>query len=129
MHLGAESSETCNTYNMLKLTRHLFGWLPSADLMDFYERGLYNHILASQELGDRRRDLLLPAQAGRVQDVLDAERRLLVLRRDRYGESTARYTDAIYFARRPDAVRQPVHTLGADVARTGARAPAGDAIP
>ena len=28
--LGAESSETCNTYNMLKLTRHLFAWAPSA---------------------------------------------------------------------------------------------------
>jgi uncharacterized protein len=48
-HLGAESSETCNTYNMLKLTRHIFGWAPSAAAMDFYERGLYNHILASQD--------------------------------------------------------------------------------
>lgn len=48
-HLGASSSETCNTYNMLKLTRHLFSWEPSAGLMDFYERGLYNHILASQD--------------------------------------------------------------------------------
>jgi len=48
-HLGAESSETCNTYNMLKLTRHLFAWTPSAAAMDFYERGLYNHILASQD--------------------------------------------------------------------------------
>jgi len=48
-HLGASSSETCNTYNMLKLTRHLFSWEPSATLMDFYERGLYNHILASQD--------------------------------------------------------------------------------
>jgi DUF1680 family protein len=47
--LGAESSETCNTYNMLKLTRHLFTWAPSAALMDYYERGLYNHILASQD--------------------------------------------------------------------------------
>jgi hypothetical protein len=46
-HLGASSSETCNTYNMLKLTRHLFAWSPSAETMDFYERGLYNHILAS----------------------------------------------------------------------------------
>jgi uncharacterized protein len=48
-HLGTSSSETCNTYNMLKLTRHLFSWAPSAQLMDFYERGLYNHILASQD--------------------------------------------------------------------------------
>ncbi len=48
-HLGASASETCNTYNMLKLTRHLFSWAPSAALMDFYERGLFNHILASQD--------------------------------------------------------------------------------
>jgi hypothetical protein len=48
-HLSAETTETCNTYNMLKLTRLLFGWAPSAAAMDFYERALYNHILASQD--------------------------------------------------------------------------------
>ena len=48
-HLTAETAETCNTYNMLKLTRHLFAWNPSSQTMDFYERGLYNHILASQD--------------------------------------------------------------------------------
>jgi hypothetical protein len=48
-HLGAETAETCNTYNMLKLTRNLFEWEPSIRTMDFYERGLYNHILASQD--------------------------------------------------------------------------------
>ena len=48
-HLGASSAETCNTYNMLKLTRHIFEWSPSADAMDFYERGLFNHILPSQD--------------------------------------------------------------------------------
>jgi DUF1680 family protein len=47
--LDANTTETCNTYNMLKLTRHLFAWDPSAEIMDFYERGLYNHILASQD--------------------------------------------------------------------------------
>ncbi|HEU6449141.1 MAG TPA: beta-L-arabinofuranosidase domain-containing protein [Verrucomicrobiae bacterium] len=48
-HLSAETAETCNTYNMLKLTRHLFEWQPSAQEMDFYERALYNDILASQD--------------------------------------------------------------------------------
>jgi DUF1680 family protein len=48
-HLGAEGPETCNTYNMLKLTRHLFAWSPSAETMDFYERALVNHILGSQD--------------------------------------------------------------------------------
>jgi len=48
-HLGAEGPETCNTYNMLKLTRHVFSWAPSAESMDFYERALLNHILGSQD--------------------------------------------------------------------------------
>ncbi|MES2113223.1 MAG: beta-L-arabinofuranosidase domain-containing protein [Bacteroidota bacterium] len=46
--LTENTTETCNTYNMLKLTRHLFAMSPSAGLMDFYEKALYNHILASQ---------------------------------------------------------------------------------
>ncbi|MEJ5260613.1 MAG: beta-L-arabinofuranosidase domain-containing protein [Anaerohalosphaeraceae bacterium] len=43
-----DTTETCNTYNMLKLTRHLFAWEPKAETMDYYERALYNHILAHQ---------------------------------------------------------------------------------
>ncbi len=48
-HLSASAAETCCTYNMLKLTRHLFAWSPDAAEMDFYERALYNDILASQD--------------------------------------------------------------------------------
>jgi hypothetical protein len=48
-HMTAETAETCCTYNMLKLTRHLFEWSPDAAEMDYYERALYNHILASQD--------------------------------------------------------------------------------
>lgn len=48
-HLSPVSAETCNTHNMLKLTRHIFGWSASARAMDFYERALLNHILASQD--------------------------------------------------------------------------------
>ncbi|NLR80672.1 glycoside hydrolase family 127 protein [Chitinophaga eiseniae] len=46
--LTDNTTETCNTYNMLKLTRHLFALSPQARLMDYYEKALYNHILASQ---------------------------------------------------------------------------------
>lgn len=46
--LGANTCETCNSYNMLKLTKHLFQWDVRADQGDFYERVLLNHILASQ---------------------------------------------------------------------------------
>ena len=47
-HLSDNTCETCNTYNMLKLTRYLISWQPSQELGDYYERALYNHILASQ---------------------------------------------------------------------------------
>ncbi len=46
--LSDNTCETCNTYNMLKLTRMLFAIKPSAELGNYYERALYNHILASQ---------------------------------------------------------------------------------
>lgn len=46
--LTESTCETCNTYNMLKLTGHLFEWNADAAYMDFAERALYNHILASQ---------------------------------------------------------------------------------
>ncbi len=46
---SAKASETCCDYNMLKLTRMLLLQSPSAHLADFYERALYNDILASQD--------------------------------------------------------------------------------
>ena len=52
--LGTNTSETCNVYNMLKLTSHLFCFKPRANVADFYERALYNHILSSQHPGDGR---------------------------------------------------------------------------
>ena len=42
------TSETCNSYNMLKLTRWLFLMDARADLADYFERTLYNHILSAQ---------------------------------------------------------------------------------
>lgn len=48
-HLSAATAETCNTYNMLRLTDRLIGWQPQVEYADFEERALYNHILASQE--------------------------------------------------------------------------------
>lgn len=43
-----EGPETCNTYNMLKLSKELFLNEHSGRYLDFYERALYNHILSSQ---------------------------------------------------------------------------------
>lgn len=42
-----EGPETCNTYNMLRLTEQLFTAEPEAALVDFYERALFNHLLSA----------------------------------------------------------------------------------
>ena len=41
--LSPHTTEDCCAYNMMKLTRHLFGWSPQARCMDYYERALFNH--------------------------------------------------------------------------------------
>ncbi|RXG16111.1 hypothetical protein DSM03_103297 [Leeuwenhoekiella aestuarii] len=43
-----QGPESCNTYNMLKLSKMLFEDTANEDYIDFYERGLYNHILSTQ---------------------------------------------------------------------------------
>jgi len=43
-----EGPESCNSYNMLKLTEDLFRVNPLAKYADYYERTLYNHILSTQ---------------------------------------------------------------------------------
>lgn len=43
--------ETCNTYNMLKLTQELYTTNPASDYIDYYENALYNHILPSEAPG------------------------------------------------------------------------------
>lgn len=39
--------ECCCSYNMMKLTRHLFGWHPDVRYIDYYERNLFNHRLGT----------------------------------------------------------------------------------
>jgi DUF1680 family protein len=45
--LGYSTEECCCTYNMLKLTRHLFAWSPEARYFDYYERAFLNGILGT----------------------------------------------------------------------------------
>lgn len=95
-HLGASSTETCNTYNMLKLSRKLFAWEPTAETMDFYERGLYNHILASQDPSTGMMCYYVPLKPGAFKTYSKPE--------DSFWccvgtgmENHAKYPDTIYF--------------------------------
>lgn len=69
--LSDNTMETCNTYNMLKLTRHLFAMNPMADYMDFYERALYNHILASQNHSTGMMCYFVPLRMGTQKEFSD----------------------------------------------------------
>ena len=62
--LSDNTCETCNTYNMLKLTRHLFSQAPDQELADYYERALCNHILASQNPADGMVCYFVPLRMG-----------------------------------------------------------------
>lgn len=70
--LTDNTMETCNTYNMLKLTRHLFALQPSANLMDYYERGLYNHILSSQNHSNGMMCYFVPLRMGTQKEFSDS---------------------------------------------------------
>ncbi|MDX1543807.1 MAG: glycoside hydrolase family 127 protein [Christiangramia sp.] len=48
---SVQGPETCNTYNMLRLSEKLFQAQPEEKYIHFYERALYNHILSSQHPG------------------------------------------------------------------------------
>lgn len=48
MLTSEQGPETCNTYNMLRLTRMLYQSEEDVRYMDYYERALYNHILSTQ---------------------------------------------------------------------------------
>lgn len=51
-----QGPESCNTYNMLRLTKMLYQTSADKHYMDYYERALYNHILS----------ILNPVQGGFV---------------------------------------------------------------
>jgi DUF1680 family protein len=94
--LGPNTTETCNTYNVLKLTRHLFCWDPKAEYADYYERALYNHILASQNPETGMMCYYVPLRSG--------SRRNYNTPNDSFWcctgtgvENHAKYGDSIYF--------------------------------
>jgi DUF1680 family protein len=47
--LSLDSEECCVGYNMMKLSRHIFGWTTDPRVMDYYERVLLNTRLGTQD--------------------------------------------------------------------------------
>jgi DUF1680 family protein len=62
--VDGRTAETCNVYNMLKLTRRLFALNPDAHYSDFHERALFNHILGSIDPSDGTTCYMVPVGRG-----------------------------------------------------------------
>ncbi len=62
--LSGYTEESCTTYNMLKLTRHVFGWTADPSAADYYERALFNGMLGAQHPSDGSKLYYLPLATG-----------------------------------------------------------------
>jgi DUF1680 family protein len=58
--IDGRTAETCNVYNMLKLTRRLFALQPDVRYAEFHERALFNHILGSMDPADGTMCYMVP---------------------------------------------------------------------
>ncbi len=68
------TAETCNVYNMLKLTRKLFALQPDIRYAEFHERALFNHILGSIDAQDGATCYMVPVGSGVRREYADMQR-------------------------------------------------------
>ncbi|MBL0171035.1 MAG: glycoside hydrolase family 127 protein [Gemmatimonadaceae bacterium] len=69
--VDGRAAETCNVYNMIKLSRRLFSLRPDGAYADFHERALFNHILASIDPTDGRTSYMVPVGRSEQQEYQD----------------------------------------------------------
>ncbi|HEX5152471.1 MAG TPA: beta-L-arabinofuranosidase domain-containing protein [Parafilimonas sp.] len=94
--LSDNTAESCCIYNMLKLTGHLFSWQPNAELMNYYERALYNDILASQNPNNAMMLYFEPLRMGAKKEFSDSTNTFTCCVGSGM-ENHAKYTEDIYF--------------------------------
>lgn len=63
-YITEQTCESCNTYNMLKLTRRLYAREPNAAYFDYFERAHLNHIMAHQRPTDGMFAYMVPLMSG-----------------------------------------------------------------
>ncbi len=94
--INGYTGETCCAYNMLKLTRHLFCWDASPAAAEYYERALYNHILAQQDPESGMVCYFLPLLSGAYKVYSTPEQSFWCCVGSGF-ESHAKYAESIYF--------------------------------
>ncbi|PYI38405.1 glycosyl hydrolase [Arthrobacter psychrolactophilus] len=73
MIIEREGPETCNSYNMLRLSARLYSRSGDNKYLDYYERTLFNHILASQHPEHGGFVYFTPLRPGHYRVYSDAE--------------------------------------------------------
>ncbi|QHS63573.1 beta-L-arabinofuranosidase domain-containing protein [Chitinophaga agri] len=95
-------NETCATYNMLKLTSDLFLFDQRAALMDYYERALYNHILASVAKDNPANTYHVPLRPGSMKQFGNPNMTGFTCCNGTAIESNTKLQNAIYFRSKDD---------------------------
>ncbi|MFT4023801.1 MAG: glycoside hydrolase family 127 protein [Flavihumibacter sp.] len=90
-------NETCATYNMLKLTGDLFLFDQRAELMDYYERALYNHILASVDKDNPANTYHVPLRPGSIKQFGNPDMTGFTCCNGTAIESSTKLQNSIYF--------------------------------
>lgn len=95
-------NETCATYNLLKLTRDLFLFDQRAEYMDYYERALYNHILASVAENSPANTYHVPLRPGSVKQFGNPNMTGFTCCNGTAIESSTKLQNSIYFKSKDD---------------------------
>ncbi len=72
--IDGRTDESCNVYNMLKMTRTLFSLNPDIKYAEFEERALFNHVLGSIDPEDGRTCYMVPIGRGVRHEYQDMSR-------------------------------------------------------
>jgi DUF1680 family protein len=72
--VDGRTAESCNVYNMLKMTRRLFSIHPDIKYADFEERAVFNHVLGSIDPEDGRTCYMVPVGRGVQHEYQDMSR-------------------------------------------------------
>jgi uncharacterized protein len=94
--IDGRTAETCNIYNMIKMSRTLFSMRPDIGYADYHERALFNHILASQDPEDGRVCYMVPVGRGVQHEYQDKQRSFTCCVGSAM-ESHALHADGLYY--------------------------------
>ena len=121
------TAECCCSYNMLKLTRHLYSWNPDPRYFDYFERTMMNERIGTirPDKGYTQYYLSLTPGAWKT---FNTEDHSFWCCTGTGVEEYAKLNDSIYWQRRQGPVCEPVHPLGAGLGRERFQAAPGKQI-